>query len=156
LLAHAGNLYTGTDNGGVFTSANNATSWSAFNTGMTTINVTSLAAVGNSLYAGTNGVGVYMTSISTGIETVAETEADFRVYPNPFSKNTQLSLNLPENAAVQIGVFNALGQKIQTVENSFLSAGSHLYAIGLETKGVYFVRTLINGKSTVQKIVQAD
>ena len=54
------NLFTGTRDG-VYLSANNGTSWTAVNTGMTNTMVRSLAVLGANLFAGTNG-GVFLST----------------------------------------------------------------------------------------------
>lgn len=46
-------------------------------------------------------------------------------YPNPFNPNTNINFNIPEATDVQLSVYNALGQKVATLVNSKMSAGSH-------------------------------
>jgi hypothetical protein len=46
-------LYAGTYGGGVFKSTNGGTTWSAFNTGLTNLDVYALAINSTMLYAGT-------------------------------------------------------------------------------------------------------
>src|SRR6267143_1930864 len=67
------NLFAGTIGGGVFLSANNGTSWTAVNSGLTSTSVHSMAVSGTSIFAGTpNGVfrstnsGTTWTEINTG------------------------------------------------------------------------------------------
>jgi ligand-binding sensor domain-containing protein len=68
------NLFAGNEDGGVFLSTNNGTSWTAVNTGMTNTKVFSLAVSGTNLFAGTFG-GVFLstnngaswTAVNTGL-----------------------------------------------------------------------------------------
>ena len=52
-----GNIFAGTYGGGIFISANNGTSWTAVNTGLSSIFVYDLAVSGTNLFAGTEGGG---------------------------------------------------------------------------------------------------
>ena len=55
-------LFAGTQEAGVFRSANNGRAWSAINTGLKEIWITSLALNGTDLFAGTRGNGVFRLS----------------------------------------------------------------------------------------------
>lgn len=61
-------------------------------------------------------------------------------YPNPFNPSTTISFTLPKTEKVQMDVFNAAGQKIETLVNSYLSAGSHsvTWNAARFSAGVYF------------------
>src|SRR3972149_6708789 len=52
------NIFTGTQNGGVYLSTNNGASWTPVNSGLTTLYIYTLAVSGANLYAGTDG-GVF-------------------------------------------------------------------------------------------------
>jgi hypothetical protein len=60
--------------------------------------------------------------------------------PNPFNPTTTISFSIPEANNVSISVFNVAGQKVDTIANEFMSAGSHSItwdASGFSA-GVYF------------------
>jgi len=46
-------------------------------------------------------------------------------YPNPFNPTTNIHFKLPEATSVQLTVYNTLGQKVTTVVNQKMTAGSH-------------------------------
>jgi hypothetical protein len=57
-----GNIFAGTEAGGVFLSSNNGSSWISVNTGLTDTLVSSLAISGSKIFAGTYGGGVFLSS----------------------------------------------------------------------------------------------
>jgi photosystem II stability/assembly factor-like uncharacterized protein len=56
------NLFAGTENGGVYLSTDNGTSWTEVNDGLTQPYVYALAVSGTNLFAGTNGGGVFLST----------------------------------------------------------------------------------------------
>ena len=83
---------------------------------------------------------------------------DFNIgasYPNPFNPNCILPLNLGVAADVNISIYNIKGSLVKDVVNGNLTAGSHDVTVSgsdLST-GIYFVRTQINDKMHVQRIL---
>lgn len=71
-------------------------------------------------------------------------------YPNPFNKKTTISFSLPESDYVTVDVFNILGRKLETLCNSFYSAGKYFISFNAKNldSGVYFYR--IQGKNFSQ------
>ncbi|MBN2008942.1 T9SS type A sorting domain-containing protein [candidate division KSB1 bacterium] len=72
-------------------------------------------------------------------------------YPNPFNNETIIPLSLPENAFVEISIFNIAGQQVRSLYRGFLEKGSHRFPwngtteTGLSlTTGIYFYRLLID------------
>ena len=67
-------------------------------------------------------------------------------YPNPFNPTTNINFSVPENAFVNLSVYNVLGEKIQELVNSNLFPGSYTVnfnASGLPS-GVYFYKISTN------------
>ncbi len=105
--------------------------------------------------AGTFRVGDGVTSVIN-----PNIPADFTVeqnYPNPFNPETAISFALPENGLVKINIFNVLGQKIKTLVNSELNAGSYRLNwkgdddSGMKvTSGTYIYRVTF-GNNTISK-----
>ena len=66
-------------------------------------------------------------------------------YPNPFNPSTVLRYDLPRRSAVQIAVFNILGERVAMLADGIVDAGSHeerFNASGLAT-GVYLARMTV-------------
>ena len=60
--------------------------------------------------------------------------------PNPFNPVTKISFTMPEADYATIDVFNVTGQKVDTITNDFMSAGSHTVSWDASnfSAGVYF------------------
>ena len=73
-------------------------------------------------------------------------------YPNPFNPSTNISFDLPRASAVRIDVFNITGQKVTTLIEDYLGAGSHTVTFDGSklASGVYHYR-LIAGDHTESK-----
>ena len=72
--------------------------------------------------------------------------------PNPNAGFFEIALEMERNVAVQLSVFNAIGQEIYRVsEQSFTN---HTYQIDLskEAKGTYWVRLEMDGKILTRKV----
>lgn len=63
-------------------------------------------------------------------------------YPNPFNPTTQISFDLPKATIVEIVVYNVLGQKLVTLADGMMEAGTHAVTFEGSTysSGVYFYR----------------
>jgi hypothetical protein len=60
--------------------------------------------------------------------------------PNPFNPATTIKFSLANSADVTVDVFNVAGQKVDTLVNDFMHAGSHevLWNAAEFSSGVYF------------------
>ncbi|MHB9027956.1 MAG: FlgD immunoglobulin-like domain containing protein [Candidatus Latescibacterota bacterium] len=69
--------------------------------------------------------------------------------PNPFNPSTTISFTLAKAGKTTVEVFNAAGQKVDTILNANLSAGSHsvTWNASRRSAGVYFY-TVKNGESS--------
>lgn len=73
----------------------------------------------------------------------------YQNYPNPFNDETVFKYNLEKTAEVNLSVYNSLGQKVETLINTKISAGTH--SINWQTNdiasGVYFYRLTVSNQS---------
>lgn len=81
-------------------------------------------------------------------------------YPNPFNPSTTISFNLPKNDNVELSIFNVKGQKVKTLLNKSLSAGTHNIRWDGKTEsgksatsGIYYCRLTNSTTSIINKML---
>jgi hypothetical protein len=79
----------------------------------------------------------------------------FQNSPNPFSTSTSISFALPEASDVNIKVYNAMGQLVDTVLDEQRAAGTHSVTFSPRNiaNGVYFYRIDAGPHSEVKKMM---
>ncbi len=76
-------------------------------------------------------------------------------YPNPFNPTTTISYALPKRSKVDISLYNTLGQRVATLLDKNMNAGSHTIQFkgdGL-TSGVYIYRLQADGFTATKKML---
>ncbi len=75
-------------------------------------------------------------------------------YPNPFNPTTTIPFVLGENGHVQLTIYNALGQKIQTLVNENMAPGQYKiqWNAGNFPSGIYFYELKWNGHQLVRRM----
>ena len=76
-------------------------------------------------------------------------------YPNPFNPETTIPFTLVVRSRVKLEVFNLLGERVTTLIDALLAAGSHTIRLdgGNLASGVYFYRLSLDDKQLVRKMV---
>ncbi|MBS1516969.1 MAG: T9SS type A sorting domain-containing protein [Bacteroidetes bacterium] len=111
-----------------------------------------------------DGGGIYAQNINsngslgnlTGINPAGtEVPGGFKLeqnYPNPFNPETKVVFSIPENSFISLNVFDVLGNKVKTIVNGKINAGTYEVTINGNdlTSGVYFYR-LISGKTEITR-----
>ena len=76
-------------------------------------------------------------------------------YPNPFNPATIIAFKIPRQEKVKIEVFNLLGQKIETLINKHMTAGS--YDVEFNAKnlpsGIYIYRIIAGKFQDAKKMI---
>ena len=95
--------------------------------------------------------------IMSGVGVVEEAPTAFSVAqnaPNPFNPTTTISFSLAEACNVSIEVYNVAGQKVDTLVDGFMNAGSHsmVWDASDFSAGVYFYTVKSGGFSKTMKM----
>ncbi|GEM_PF-4251665 len=63
-------------------------------------------------------------------------------YPNPFNAQTSISFDVPTAGNVSLDIYNIMGQKVATLVNGNVEAGSHtvVWDAGNYSSGIYFYK----------------
>ena len=94
----------------------------------------------------------------TGVEEltgIAQVYALAQNYPNPFNPSTKIEFSLPKQSAVDLKVFNILGQEVATLVHATLNAGQHAVSFDARNlaSGLYFYRISAGEFSSVKKMM---
>jgi len=124
---------------------------------------------GNSIQAGGAGPSTFLyfaihkSRIPLGPTAVEENDpskipAAFALrqnYPNPFNPATTIDFSLPANANVKLEIYNALGQKVATLIDGKVAAGSHTvnWNAANVPSGLYFYKLEAENFSQTRKMV---
>jgi hypothetical protein len=76
-------------------------------------------------------------------------------YPNPFNPSTSIVYHIPRDARVTIKIYDVLGREIETLLDSFVSAGSHEAMFDGKdfATGVYFYRLEVEETTLIKKML---
>lgn len=98
--------------------------------------------------------GSSVLTIVTGIEDESKNlPNEFSLsqnYPNPFNPTTTIAYSLPEASNVNITIFNALGQIVESLVDASYSAGVYTYDWNASdmASGIYLVKISARGNKT--------
>jgi hypothetical protein len=147
--------------GGIITPASSSSSKGGL---VGTLNSTRMSII--SWSDGRAGGGIYAQNINpngtfggpTGLVNNNSNPEAFRLdqnYPNPFNPETKISFSIPEVSDISFTVYNSLGQKVYTLIERNVSAGSHSVnwnGTGFTT-GVYFYKLETDNFSATKKML---
>lgn len=79
-------------------------------------------------------------------------------YPNPYTSSTTISLNLTENTKVLLEIYNLLGEKISTLDDSQKQVGNYKYNFSAKSlnypSGIYIIKLKAGDKTHVLKVIE--
>ena len=95
----------------------------------------------------------YSSEVAVEIETLNDFKL-FQNYPNPFNPTTSIKYYVPVQGQLKIGLYDILGNEINTLVNKEMQAGS--YELNVDgsnlASGTYFVKMIAQGKQQIVKI----
>jgi hypothetical protein len=100
----------------------------------------------------------WFTGTQTGVKTITNVPHTYSLsqnYPNPFNPSTVINFSLEKPSNVTLSIYNVLGQKVASVVNSFMQAGSYTYQFDASklASGVYIYRieagTFVSAKKMI-------
>ncbi len=137
LFSHENTLYLGTRGNGIFYTTDGGQSWKTMNNGLSgfATRVTGFAALGDSLYAGTEGSGVYVLNLQNPVFWSAYNTGLFQYSTNSLISNGNTliagigrNLYVRPRSASQWTVVNLDTMETQRDVYDLLPAGQYLYA----------------------------
>jgi ligand-binding sensor domain-containing protein len=156
-------IWLGSSNGLVKFDSGNWTVFTRDNSGLPNDGIGDMAIDGkNNKWIISDGLVVFNEN---GVVSIGEKNEDFEKfpnnfninqnYPNPFNPLTNIEFDLPKSSDVRIEVYNTAGQKIQTLLNRKMSAGSHQVEFNAQdlSSGVYFYRIEAGEFQDVKKMI---
>jgi len=103
-------------------------------------------------------VYIYGTTMpATGVEDAQALPKNFSLeqnYPNPFNPTTKINFEMPKSSFVTLNVYNLLGQKVATLANQVMQAGSHSVDFNAANlpSGIYFYQLKTDNFSSIKKM----
>ena len=95
-------------------------------------------------------------TVKNALVTVESGELEFSSAPNPFSRQTTITIQLPQSGKVSLKVFDVLGQEVSSVMNEFLVKGTHSikYAGSELPAGRYYFHLNVGGKVLIRPVLK--
>ncbi len=113
-----------------------------------------------------DGAGMFSSVMSTNGQTVSvatgaqdkSIDNAARIYPNPFTQNFEVELDLSSDSDVELVLFDALGKEIMTHQSKessgLFKTTINTNSLGL-SRGNYFLKIRVNSNECVKKLVKS-
>lgn len=94
--------------------------------------------------------------LESGIKQLPEVAGSVTIYPNPFIDYTTIAYKLVNNGQVSLGIYNINGVLIKNLINTYKNAGKHsiIFSGDNIASGVYYIKLVVNGQTTINKLVR--
>ncbi|MFA5782762.1 MAG: T9SS type A sorting domain-containing protein [Bacteroidales bacterium] len=104
---------------------------------------------GNNLYVDDINI-----SKSAGVNEIINSVNYLSVYPNPFSNNTNVEFSIAKTENVSFGVYNLIGEKVLSIDETAYGAGTHTVTIIANdlSQGVYYLNAIVGDQKFTQKL----
>lgn len=155
LVSNTNNTLTASSNN--ITLNDTAVNFKRFETTVDTVGVKMfiIGAIAPSYSNPINAVSKQRVSSFSSEKVNNESDLINTIYPNPFNPTTTINFSASRNNSnVLINVYNITGAKVATLANGTYTAGNHQVNFNGTnlSSGIYFVRSTINNKVSINKI----
>lgn len=155
-------VFAGTSDEGLFVYPSLNGGWKKVGLDKTGIQV--IRILNDTLYAGTNGKGIFYAKVNELIkeenieEPANEIPEDFSLnqnYPNPFNSSTIINYKTPFDCYVKLQLYSVSGQLVKTLIDGKTVAGTHYYYLNSDelSAGIYIYRMIAGDKTISKKMV---
>ncbi len=149
-------LFVSTSDGSIFLSTNSGMSWRSVRDNLTDSIIT-VVADSNYLFAAAASDRIYRRPLSDfGISSVEQTPVvarqEIQIFPNPFSRSTQITFTSQAAGYAEVSIVNMLGVEVARLFSGELGAGEHSFLWGNPTglpglpDGTYECLVRMNGQ----------
>jgi hypothetical protein len=109
----------------------------------------------SALYGQSAATPIIITGIKEASNVAPKAYSLSQNYPNPFNPTTNINFSLVKPSNVTLAVYNVLGQKVATIVNQFMQAGSYTYQFDASrlASGVYIYRIEAGNFVSIKKFV---
>ncbi len=154
-------IYAGTGSG-VYVSIDGGVNWEIRNEGLISTDILSLAfraGTQRTVFAGTNGAGVFVSTPQTGVTddrfATGRSRIQLRVAPNPSRRTLRITVQTPEAKTVRGGVYDHSGRLVFMLEPRLAVQGTAAWQIksGVLPAGVYFVRLRCGAEEVTDRVI---
>ena len=98
---------------------------------------------------------IYPSSQVSAIQPIQAHKGNVQVYPNPFTTQATLSIDLAEETNISIEVIDVSGKIVASIAQDRAVIGRKTYSIDqLTSAGLYFVKISLNGNTEVVRIAK--
>jgi len=117
-----------------------------------------LATTQDSVVTMLNEAETKFNDFITPVEKIVNIPADYELYqnyPNPFNPSTNIKFSIPKSDFVTLNVYNLLGQKVATLVENELTAGTYNVKFDANNlnSGIYFYELRTNSYSVSRKML---
>src|SRR5690606_9451938 len=102
--------------------------WTAYIVGRGNNNLTSVTKLKEYTSAAINYYNSNFTQLPVSVNETPITVNDYELfqnYPNPFNPTTKIRYTIPKSGAINLKVFNILGQEVKILVNEFQTVGRY-------------------------------
>ncbi len=96
--------------------------------------------------------------ILTGNKLKPTAQNDLKVYPNPVTQQSVISVQTNKFETINLTLFDINGRQLKTIFSGEVTAGTHTFPIGkyLNSNGIFFCKLLTTNYSSTLKIIKND